>query len=162
RLGRRHEAMEAFAHAFERGHPEAGLRLAAADLEQGSISVKLDRYQRVLDIAPDLPEAHFGWGEAALQLGRHSEAMEGVKRALALRPSFVEAEAAAAFLSLFPSESTRRQRTTRSLICLPILGYMRDWLGGQAYLLNFARIMGSLPKSRRPRLIVAIGVNDWE
>jgi glycosyltransferase involved in cell wall biosynthesis len=39
---------------------------------------------------------------------------------------------------------------------------MRDWLGGQAYLLNFARIMGSLPKSRRPRFIVAIGVNDWE
>ena len=162
RLGRHGEALEAFAHAFERGHPEAGLRLAAAELEQGSISGALDRYRRVLNLAPDLAEAHYGWGAAALQLGRHSEAMEALRRALVLKPGFVEAEAAAAFLSLFPSASTRRQRTTRSLICLPILGYMRDWLGGQAYLLNFARIMGSLPKSRRPRLIVAIGVNDWE
>ena len=162
RLCRHSEAMEAFARAFERGHAEAGLRLAAADLEQGSISVALDRYQQVLNLAPDLAEAHYGWGAAALQLGRHSEAMEAFRRALALKPGFVEAEAAAAFLSLFPGGSSRQQRIARSLICLPILGYMCSWLGGQAYLLNFARIMGSRPKSLRPRLIVAIGVNDWE
>jgi tetratricopeptide (TPR) repeat protein len=161
-LGRHSEAMEAFARALERGHAEAGLRLAAAGLEQGSISVALDRYQQVLDIAPDLAEAHYGWGTAALRLDRHSEVTEAFRRALALKPSFVEAEAAAAFLSLFPSRGTRRQRIDRSLICLPILGYVRDWLGGQVYLLNFARIMGTLPKSRRPRFIVAIGVTDWE
>src|SRR5262249_4740127 len=81
RLGRHGEAVGAFARAFEHGYVEAGLRVAAAELEQGSISGALDRYQRVLKIAPDLPEAHYGWGDAALRLGRRHEAMEAFAHA---------------------------------------------------------------------------------
>jgi glycosyltransferase involved in cell wall biosynthesis len=69
---------------------------------------------------------------------------------------------AAAFLSLFPERrSTRSVRAARPLICVPILPFSRDWLGGQIYLLNFARILSSLPKWQRPRLLIVMLIDDW-
>ena len=162
RLGRQGEAIQAFEQAFGRGHPEAGLKLATAALANGSDAAALKLYERVLSINGDLPEAHYGIGVAALRLGRPAEAMNAFKRALTLRPDFAEAEAHAAFLALFPSAVGRRPRAARPLICIPILRHHRDWLGGQAYLVNLARILDSLPKSRRPRLVVAIGTAGWQ
>jgi tetratricopeptide (TPR) repeat protein len=164
-LGRVDEARAAFHRACEanRTHIGAGLQLAELTLANGDQVAALELYQRVLALAPNLAEVHYGWGVAALELGRADEAMVAFKRALALKPDYLSAIAAEAFLSLFPDRRpARRASGQRAFICMPILPFLRDWLGGQIYLLNFARIMSCLPKSRRPRVVIAILMTDWQ
>jgi glycosyltransferase involved in cell wall biosynthesis len=58
---------------------------------------------------------------------------------------------------MFPTvERLKSAKPERQLICVPVLPYMRGWLGGQIYLLNFARTMANLPKLKRPRLVVVV------
>jgi tetratricopeptide (TPR) repeat protein len=164
-LGRADEALNSFRRAWEANptHIAAGLRLAELSLAKRENVVALDVFQQVLALAPNLAEVHYGWGVAALELGRIDEAMAAFKSALALKPDYVSAIAAVGFLSLFPQRNpVRRMPAKRALVCIPILPFLRDWLGGQIYLLNFARIISSLPNSRRPRIVIAILMNDWQ
>lgn len=156
-LGREADAMDAFHRAFAspRPHMEAGIKLADANLMRGTPSIALDLYQRVLDIDRNNVEASFGYGQAAMLLGRDADAMMAFRHALTIKPDLVPAKATTLFEHLFQTISARRPRTTRPLICIPIvLDYYRSWLGGQSYLVNFARIMSSLPKCQRPRIVV--------
>lgn len=163
--GRVDEARSAFQRAWEANgtHISAGLRLAELTLAQGDIGGALNLYRCVSEIAPDLAEVYYGRGLAELELGNSDAAMAGFRRALELKPDYLSASAAQRFLSLFPKKDGLRQVAhKRPVICIPILPFSRDWLGGQIYLLNFARIMSSLPKSKRPRIVVAILLSGWD
>jgi len=165
RIGRRREAADSFRRALDAvpPHPEAGLRLAEMVLAEGNAAAAVDLYRRALEVAPGLAEAHYGRGIAALQLGRAEEARGALGRALEIRPDYPAAVAAIGFLSFFPSRGALRPvRARRGLVCVPVLPFLRGWLGGQIYLLNFARIMSTLPKSRRPRLVVIVLIDDWK
>jgi len=165
RLSRDTEAVDAFRRAFELDpqFAAAGLRLAEWTLAKGEDVGALDVYQRVSDNFPGLAEIHYGSGIAALELGRADQAMDAFRRALAIFPGYLTAATATAFLSFFPARSRLKPaKAQRPLICVPVLPFVRDWLGGQIYLLNFARIMSSLPKSQRPRLVVVILMDDWD
>jgi tetratricopeptide (TPR) repeat protein len=162
--GRDGAALDAFRRAFEINpkFAEAGVRLADVALARGEAALARDVYRRVLDLAPDVPEAHYGSAIANLERGSLAEAAAALQRALALRPGYPAAIVAAAFLSLFPDRrGTRSVRAARPLICVPILPFSRDWLGGQIYLLNFASILSSLPKWKRPRLVILMLVDNW-
>jgi tetratricopeptide (TPR) repeat protein len=144
------------------GWTAAALRLAQMTLAQGDASAALDIFRRVLEVAPSSAEAHLGWGLAALQLGRISEARAAFGRALDIDPGYPAAVAAMSFLSFFPFDRPLRPvKERRPLIFVPVLPFVRGWLGGQIYLLNFARIVSALPRSRRPRLLVAVMLDDW-
>jgi len=163
RLGFEAEALESFRRAFEINpeYPEAGLRLAEWTLANGSAAEALEIYRRALKIAPELAEAEYGCGVAALEIGYIEQARESFSRALKLNPGYAAAIAAAVFLAIFPADrDLKPAKPQRQLICVPVLPYLRGWLGGQIYLLNFARIMATLPKSERPRLVVVV-MGDW-
>src|ERR1700730_3232163 len=164
RLGFEAEALESCSRAFEVNpeYPEAGLRLAEWTLANGSAAEALEIYRRVLKIAPELAEAEYGCGVAALEIGYIEQARESFSRALKLNPGYAAAITAAAFLAIFPADrNLKPAKPQRQLICVPVSPYFRDWLGGQIYLLNFARIMATLPKSERPRLVVVV-MDDWQ
>ena len=161
-LGRETDAFQRFERAFAatRPHPEAGLKLADASLSRGSPSTALDLYQRVLEIDPNIAEAHYGLAICATLLGNEEQAIEAFRHALFVKPDFAAAKAVAIFQQLFPIPSARRPRPVRPLICIPVVvPYYRNWLGGQSYLINFARIMSTLPKAQRPRIVV-VSVSD--
>jgi tetratricopeptide (TPR) repeat protein len=162
-LGRPQQALTGFRTAWRAmpQHPEAGLRLAEHAMANGKTTNALDHYQSVIDIAPGLAEAHYGRGVALSHMGERHEALRSFKQALAIKPAYADASAATVFLNLFPEKSQRVPRRTRPLICLPILPFVRDWLGGQIYLTNFADILSRLPRAVRPRLIVIIAMDDW-
>jgi glycosyltransferase involved in cell wall biosynthesis/Tfp pilus assembly protein PilF len=163
RLSCEQEAMTGFSRAWDAipRHPEAGLRMAEHAMANGKTTAALDHYQSVIDIAPRLAEAHYGQGVALSHMGRRNEALRFFKQALAIKPAYADASAAAVFLNLFSEKSQRAPRRTRPFICLPILPFVRDWLGGQIYLANFADSMSRLPRAVRPRLIVIIAMDDW-
>ena len=164
-LGHGDEARDFFERAFmaPRPHPEAGLKLAAGELAHGSPAAALKLYQRVLDVDAGIAEAQYGYGEAAMLVGREGDAMAAFARALAIRPEFMTAGGTAIFEGLFRSPPTRQPRTVRPLICLPVVAaYFRNWLGGQSYLVNFVRVMSALPKAQRPRLLVAVHCGEGE
>ena len=117
------------------------MKLAAGEFARGSPAAALDLYQRVLDVDPGIAEAQYGYGEAAMLVGREDDAMAAFARALAMRPELAKAGATAIFEGLFRSPPVRQPRTVRPLICLPVVAaYFRNWLGGQSYLVNFVRI----------------------
>ena len=164
RLGLEAEALESFRRALEINpdYAEAGLRLAEWTLANGSAAEALEIHRGVLKIAPDLAEAAYGCGVAALEIGLIEEARESFSRALSLDPGYAAAITAAAFLAIFPADrDLKPAKPQRPLICVPVLPYLRGWLGGQIYLLNFARMMATLPKSERPRLVVVV-MEDWQ
>lgn len=164
RLGLEVEALESFRRAFEINphFPEAGLRLAEWTLAKGDAAEALAIYRRVLEVAPSLAEAAYGAGVAALELARIEEAQEFFRHALNHQPDYAAAITASAFLSIFPGgRDPKPAKSRRPLICVPVLPYLRGWLGGQIYLLNFARTMATLPKSERPRLVIVV-VDDWQ
>ena len=115
----------------------------------------IEAFRRALILKPDFAEGHFGYGEAAMLLGRDADAIAAFRRALIVKPDFAAAKAVAIFQQLFPIPSTRRPRASRPLICIPIIPtYYRDWFGGQSYLVNFVRIMSTLQRAQRPRIVV--------
>jgi tetratricopeptide (TPR) repeat protein len=159
RLGFQAEALEAFRQAFEINpdYLEARLRLAEWTLANGYAAEALEIYRTISKTAPDLAEAAYGSGVAALEVGCVEEARNCFGRALKLHPEYAAAITAAAFLEIFPADrELKPAKSQRPLICVPVLPYLRGWLGGQIYLLNFARIMATLPKSQRPRLVVVV------
>jgi len=159
RMGLEVEALKSFRRAFDINpkFPEAGLRLAEWTLANGAAAEALGIYRKVLDIFPDFVEAEYGRGVAALEVGHVEEARSSFDRALKLSPGYPAAITAATFLAIFPTvEHLKSAKSERQLICVPLLPYLRSWLGGQIYLLNFARIMATLPKSQRPRLVVVV------
>lgn len=158
RHGAEPEALVYFEKAFAAPHPnlEAGLRLADASFSRGAISSAVEIYQKILDIDPNSIEAHYGIGQAAMLFGREEDAIAAFHKALAIAPNSLTLQATTVFEGLFSKPSARRPKSIRPLICVPIVpAYYQKWLGGQNYLLNFARILSNLPKSRRPRVLVA-------
>jgi tetratricopeptide (TPR) repeat protein len=165
RLGAESEARRFFERALAppRSHPEAGLKLAGATLAEGSPAIALELYQRVLDIDPAIAEAHYGYGEAAMQLGRDRDALNAFRRALVIKPGLAKAGATGIFGRLFRTPSARRPRTTRPLICIPIVAaYYQSWLGGQSYLINFVHIISAVTRAQRPRVVVAVHCDENE
>jgi tetratricopeptide (TPR) repeat protein len=161
RLGFHAEACESFRRAFDPKYPEGELRLAEWTLANGSAAEALDIYRRVSQAAPALAEAEYGSGVAALETGQIEGARNSFSRALKLAPGYAAAVTAAAFLEIFPADrDLKPAKPQRPLICLPVSPFFRSWLGGQIYLLNFARIMATLPRSERPRLVVIV-MDDW-
>ena len=156
-LGKDEVASQFYERAFavDPPHPEAGMKLAAAHFARGSLPAALELYRRVLDLNPDIAEAQFGYGEAAILAGHEADAIQAFQQAIAINRNFHSAQATAILSQLFHTPSARRPRARRPLICIPMIStYYRDWLGGQSYLINFARIMSTLPLAERPRILV--------
>jgi glycosyltransferase involved in cell wall biosynthesis len=165
-LGDEGNALEHYRWAFAANppHPTAGLRLAELALANGDPAAARDIYQTVLAAEPQLAEAHHGLGVCLLQLGHVADdAARPLRRALELNPEYPAAIVTNAFLSLFTEPPTpRASGERRALICVPILPFVRDWLGGQIYVLNFVRGLSRLPRCQRPRVILALLVADWQ
>ena len=143
-------------------HPAAGLRLAEIALATGDPASASEIYKAVVAAAPHVAEAHYGLGVSLLQLGKFADAKATMCCALEINPDYPAAIVMSAFLTLFVANPTRRHRSgRRPLICVPIMPFVRDWLGGQIYVLNFVRGLSRLPRHRRPRLVLAILVDNW-
>jgi len=162
RLGHDEEAAKCYQRAFElSGYPEPGLRYGEWLLLNGDDGRARDVFAAVLKATPGVAEAEYWLGVAQLALNDVVSAREAFARALTVNPDFVSARTADDFAAIFPARrELRGPRARRALICLPAMQFRTGWLGGQIYLLNFARILSVLPKAQRPRLVVVV-MDDW-
>ncbi|MGO9133434.1 MAG: tetratricopeptide repeat protein [Methylovirgula sp.] len=163
-LGREDEAIAHYRKAvYAAGsHAGGGLRLADLSLARNDIETARDAYRSVINLSPDLAEAHYGLGLCLLQSGHADAAQAEFSRALDLKPGFPAAVVANAFLSFFRAPPTNSDHpSARPVLCVPILPFVRDWLGGQIYVLNFMRSMSKLPRPHRPRLLLLVLIDDW-
>ena len=162
RQGHDAEAGRCYQRAFELStFAEPGLRFGEWLLVNDDAAGARGVFRAVLDRAPQTAEAEYFSGIAALELGDLNEAAAAFHRALQIKPDYAEANSAAAFGAIFPARGPLSPpKSKRQTICIPAMQFRSGWLGGQIYLLNFARIMSTLPKAIRPRLVVIL-MNDW-
>jgi tetratricopeptide (TPR) repeat protein len=83
------EAVNAFRRAtdLEPTRPEGWTNLGVAYVEQRDWMAALSALDRALELNPGLAPAHVGRGDALRRMGRHDEAVQAYRTAVALQPS---------------------------------------------------------------------------
>lgn len=166
-LGDREAGREHFRAAFRWpvSYLEAGLRLGEMLLADGEAHEACVLLEEVVGSEPGIAEAHYQLAAAYLQRDERELARACAERALAISPTY---PAAVTLLWLMRNASAggrqrnQPRRHDTSVIWLVISPFLREWLGGQIYVLNLIRSLGLLPAPQRPRVIVSVLIDDYQ
>lgn len=141
---------------------ESGLRYGELLLARGAYNESLVVLQKVLEVAPEHPEALYYAATCLIRLGEHLSASKLLNEALRISPDYPAARIAKFFLAHFSlNVEQETQASVRAVHFIILSPFMKDWLGGQNYILSAIKSLSMLPARASPRIILVILIRDW-